>query len=236
MAQGDAARFDSEGDGLELLTTSLFDAAWTVFCRARVVVDRNGFSTFFEIGDGTTSAYYQVGSNSSGLEMDVHTSGGAGDVAPDNAYSATVGSWFDFCVTRSGTVTKAYAGTVGDALDVSTNGDACTASAAHRLFLGFSESWAGEWFNGDVGGVKVWNVALSQAEVVAERGYYRAVRTPGLIGEYLMDGSSLADLSAANNDLTQRTSIPATVAGPSVPYQLTGPPVTGSSLFFLTGQ
>lgn len=230
MAQGDAARFDTEGDGLELATTSLFSSAWTVFCRARVVVDRNEYSTFFEVSDGSTSAYYQVGSNGTGLEMDVHTPGG---VAPVSSYTASVGTWFDFCVTRSGTLTKAYAGTVGGALDVSTDGDAGTASTAHRLFIGWSESWAGEWFSGDIGGVKVWNAALSQAEVVAERDYYRAVRTSGLIGEYLMDGPSLDNLASASNDLTQRTTMPALVAGPSVPYQLVVTP-TSAPRFFLS--
>ncbi len=215
MAAGQAVRFDTEGDGVTLSPTGLWTGPWTVFLRGRISVDRNEYSTTFEIGDGGSSNYYQCGTGANGVTLDAFLSGAG---TPASPYTATVGTWFDFAVVRTGTDVNVYAGTLGGSLITYALGVAGSAVTNNRLYIGWSESWATEWFNGEIGGVKAWNVALSAGEIATERGYYRAVRQTNLRGEWFMDGPSLLDASTVGNNLTQRTTMPGVVAGPSVPY------------------
>jgi hypothetical protein len=120
---------------------------------------------------------------------------------------------FAACTFSSGTG-KIYAGRLMDATLNTTSSTGFTGpNTAASVRIG-NDTFP-EPFNGRIAGVKIWNAALSAAELELERWTYSPVRTADLWAWYPLDGTSTADASGNGHTLTAGGSL-TTEAGP--PY------------------
>ncbi len=111
--------------------------------------------------------------------------------------------WHHLSVTREGNVVKFYVDGVQVGSNQTTNIGILYNS--HRpLKLGAAEDSAGgpeNPFDGQMDDVRVWNVARTQAEIVADMNRELTGNEPGLVGYWKFNGD-LEDATANNNDLT----------------------------------
>ena len=213
-----AVRIDASGEHYSQATT--FDGATcTITCWARIDVDRNTFSSAWNIDDGTNALQLQT--NSDGVTwMIFDTGSGITDL-----FAATVGVWYFIAVVKDSNPsgTKAYWATATeDALNTGTSTHSVSASM-NNLMIGESVA-GGEWLNGSIAAVKIWQgVTLTQAEIENERFQYLPHRTANLYAFYpFLEGGTGAgakqDFSGNGNTLSGGTNS-ATTDGPPIPWR-----------------
>jgi Concanavalin A-like lectin/glucanases superfamily len=174
-----SVRFDASADGYSA-TTGLPGTAFTALCWGRLAVDRNAYSTFLSVDNNSASQVLAIQTTTSGndpyLWCEPHGVGWL-EEAPDIVL--TVGSWYRMAMSRNGTAIAYYLATAAGAVS-SVTGTLTGGLTASRLRVGQSPS-SGEWLNGNIANLKVYNAALTQAEIVTEWGNWRAQRTANLL-------------------------------------------------------
>lgn len=170
-----AVRFDASGDDLRRTANLPTSTAFTISGWAHMVTDTNAFATLCSLESGAVSAanYLLLSTDSDGTSLKVWSSA-------TGASSATIatlvpGTPFFFALTCSGTgATSAigyYKAAGSNALtSVSYNGVSFTSGALFIANDSFTEP-----FSGRVWGVKVWDRALSAAELLAESYFDRPI-------------------------------------------------------------
>ena len=207
-----AVRFDTANDRL-LATSGLpSGATWTITLWLYISVDRDDYSTFASINNSSPPPVAWLNTVSNGTSLGFDTQGGA----MSSTYPATVGAWFRYgvAVEPSGAV-RMYAGAATGSLTAYT-ADMATRIPTSPAQLWIGSDYSGTWFNGRVAAFKLWNVALSAAEVETEFTQYAVARTADLIRSHPFIDSTI-DTSGNGHSLTAGSSPVSWEAGPDIP-------------------
>lgn len=212
-----AVRFDADTDVLTT-TTGLFTGdVCTVLCWGRIAVDRNDYSNFVSL---QTSLGRKV---SLTLDSDGTTLRAFDDeLAGPTGISLTVGTWYAIAAVVNGTTCDLYWGT--SPYSLSTNSDSgfvTSAGATTQMLLG--NNLFGFYLDGDLANVKLYDAALSAAEVSAGLIQYVPLRTANLLHWYPLLNVNLTDFSGNGNSLTAGGSATAFAAGPPIPWTVQPP-------------
>lgn len=134
----------------------------------------------------------------------------------------TLNTWWQLGFVVSGTAVALWAGTLGNTPTKYTT-TSVSAIIPTRLYIG-SDEWGG-WWDSRVAGVKLWNVALTDSQVLAEFTQFKPVSTAGLLRYHRFTSASTADDSGLGNILTAGSTPTDTEADPpGVPEILILPP------------
>jgi len=129
------------------------------------------------------------------------------------AYVASANTWYKVCAVCNGTSLTWYRAPDGSVL--TTYSDTIGSLTPAKLWIGGS-SWPAEWLDGAICDFKLWNVALTLAEVNAEfASSYVAVKTSGLLRHHRLIVGETTDYSGNGNVLTLGTTTPVYTAGPA---------------------
>jgi hypothetical protein len=223
-----AVRFDATTDAYTA-TTGLPTSSntWSVTLWAQLLVDQNTYNGFFDLPQTTgasaaTWQYAGVGANGTTI---IGAFSDATEISSP-AVDMVVGSWFRVALTRaSATSATLYRAAPGNALTVTTNAAMSTniTGTPAKLWLG-SDSYPAEWFNGRIANFKLYNAALTQAEVEAELAQYVPVRTANLLRWHPMVGAETTDRSGNGNNLTAGSTSTTTEDGPPIPWTVAPAP------------
>jgi hypothetical protein len=196
-------------------------ASFTITFWAKIAVDRNALSCFF-CQDNAASNYYMISTLADGTTLRRDTSGG-GNVS--SGVSMAVGTWFFVgCVndTSAGPGTDIFGWKIagGSWTTAVTNANQAVSGPAdaNTMYLGGDGFGTSDFLNGSLAAVKIWTVALTEAEIQAEAATYAPVKTANLWANYKFNaGPQTTDDSGNGRTLTQ--------AGTPV-LDSSGPPIT----------
>jgi hypothetical protein len=218
-----AVRFDADGEDYTR-TTNLPSATTFTLCLWLIIdTDRNTFSCPISLDAGTGNyVYFETDADGTTLKLwegdDAVTPSGPNVVL-------TVGTWYFIALVRNGTGANSgtvYSAAAGVAALTSGQRTLDTSFTPNTLRIGESP-FGGEWWNGRVAAVKIWDAALSQAEIENERWQYSPHRIANLNAFYpfLTGGANAAaqaDFSGNGNNLSNGTNS-ATADGPPIPWK-----------------
>lgn len=170
-------------------------SAYTVTCWAKLSDDRNAFTCLWCLDNGNGSDYTLCSTNTDGTTLQVFE-----EAVASTGTSLTVGVWYFVSVTKSGSTGTLRVRADGSATTTTINFTAGNVNAS-RLMLG--ELWFGDgWLNGCLASVKIWNVALSEAEINAEYSSEDPVRSSGIQAFYRLAEPSGLDESGNGRHLS----------------------------------
>lgn len=174
-----SVRFDASADNY-VATTGLPGTTFTVTLWGRIAVDRNQYSSFVGVDNTTENQVLSIQTDTDGVSPYLWLAPhGTNFVSVSPSLSMTVGSWYRMALVRSGTSVTWYLATATGA--VSSGAGTLTGTLSQTRFrLGHSPKSV-EWLNGNIANVKVYNAALTQAEIVTEWGNWQAQRTADLL-------------------------------------------------------
>ena len=214
---GGAVRFDAVGDKYSRSASGLAGTfTWT--CWVKPVVDRNTYTSFIA-QDNAGANYYFIGTLSDGTTISRDATSAAG---VSSGVSMTLGTWYYVaCVNdTAGGGTDIFGWKpAGGSWATALLGSGVTAtgpSDSNTFYIG--NSGFSDWFNGSIAAVKIWTVALTEAELQAEAATYAPVKTSGLWANYKFNaGPQTTDDSGNGKTLT---------AGGTLTLDSSGPPIT----------
>jgi len=205
-----AVRSDASTD--RYVTTSLFQlTTFTILGWFRIHASTANWQRFW---DYPTPGLWQY----LGCDQSVQNIIYADNVHPAghiNICPASVGTWFRTALVRTGPTATGYASAVGNALSNATQTG--INALGESLYIGGGES-SDEWFNGGAAAVKVYNAALTAAEVEAELAQYQPRRTTNLTNWYPLIVPETTDYSGNGNNLTAGSTETTTEDGPPIPW------------------
>lgn len=184
---------------------TVFSGAWSFFCFYRPT-NLAASHTIVTISNGVTSAdYISLETGGTGLEV-----WGDGDINPvaTGAGAFSTNNWYGLGLVLNGsgiaTTYRALTTAASYTVLASANTPALSAMASPQIVQIGSNPQFGEPAQGDLIGVRLWNVALTAAEMENERHSLMPYRTANLVVRLdLLDiGSKLIDTSGSGNDFT----------------------------------
>jgi hypothetical protein len=196
--------------GLTLATTSITWCAWV-----KLMGDMD-FYSWVMCSDDASANYVQFGTTANGTQLYLSSNSGGGG----SAFNFTIGTWtfIAAAMDKSGTAPWLYH---CEAPGTSLGGGA--ADYIYTLPAGFLDTntyYIGNGgfnnpINASIAAVKVWNAALSQAELEAELLKYSPVRTANLWSSYTFrNGPQTNDESGNGRTLTMTGTPVLDTAGP----------------------
>ncbi|MBK7424295.1 MAG: LamG domain-containing protein [Propionivibrio sp.] len=204
-----AIRFDASGDSL---SRARLAGAKTVMAWVYITTDRNDYTVFFGLGsneligtggDGTTLLHYDGTMERTGSNL-------------------STGTWFHLAYVSNGdALANGFTVYLNGAADITYTVRSLT-SAGTNMYLGNDEY--SEWLNGRMAHVKIWNVALTAAEIQQEMYSSRPQRFANLWSWLPMieSGSGRnSEWSSSGNTWTANGTL-ADEDGPPVAWNLTG--------------
>jgi hypothetical protein len=198
-----AVRFDASGDKLTKTTglPSNLQSSFTVTGWARIITDRNDWSTFVNLSYDSNEFVY-VQTSSDGLTWHMWTNNGN-----SNIYLATVDQWVYLILTISQIDNLATGGYILSGGNTVGWSSSISVSSASPTLFSFGDSvFTGEFLNGRLAYCKAWTTNLSDAELIAESNSIRPIRTADLWGFWPMfpgSGERVRDYSGNGNNLTE---------------------------------
>jgi hypothetical protein len=223
-----AVRFDA-GTDVYTATTGLPSSStvWSMTMWALMAVNRATYCGFLDMpqttgADAATWQYPGVGGNGTTI---IGAFSDATEISSP-AVDMTVGTWFRIALIRaSATSATLYRGAFGSPLTATTDAAMSTniTGTPAKLWLG-GDSYSAEWWNGRLANVKLYNAALTQAEVETELGQYVPVRTANLLRWHPMIGAETTDRSGNGNTLTAGSTAANTEDGPPIPWMVMAAP------------
>lgn len=170
-----AIRVASVSDDMQVSTPSAATNV-TMIGWFRMVNDRNNFSDIFSLESAAATEFNEVITDADGTTLAVYDH--TGRLATVGVL--TVGVWYKVAFVVTSGAYVVYLGTEG------TNGVTSAASGAitnvgTNVYTGIAGTQAMEWFNGRVAQVRVWNAALSEAEIETEFSNATPVRASNLL-------------------------------------------------------
>lgn len=189
-----AVRLDTEGEGYTA-TSALPTAPCTILCWAKIVNDRDNYSSVWCVDSGVT-AYIILGTDFSGTVA----RGSFSDI--DIGFNAwTPNTWYKTALTVSGTTVTVYQAPAGATLASTSGTSGALPSAPTSLRLGSSMT-TGEWFDGSIANFKHYSAVLTSTEIEAELGSWTSVRTANLVRHYKLQIPETTDYSGNGNTVT----------------------------------
>jgi hypothetical protein len=209
-----SVRFDGSADALTRTTNLPPIATWTIMGWFKISVDRNAFSCFYNFGHATNSlAVYTIETLADGTTLSFYD----GDTTT-NGSALTVGTWYHIATAVAGTGAGQALTYLNGVLDITAAGD--VDPTADKLWVGNDIDV--EFLNGCAAAIKIWNVALTGAEVAAEMWQYTPVRITNLNAWHPMLAANVAglidDQSTNQRTWTQGGSL-ASESGPPIPWR-----------------
>ncbi|MFI6793660.1 hypothetical protein ACIBG4_40650 [Nonomuraea sp. NPDC050383] len=196
-----AVRFDNSGEEYARSLSLGSVTNWTVTCWAKLMVDRAATSVIWMIDDGSGGNYLRLtGWNGSALAYQTTASSWFGLAGQ----TLVVGEWtfIGLSSTANPGVARVRVRTAGSTTWIGgtppQNNVTITAGTL-RIAAGQA---AGEWLNGSVAGLKVWDQALSMDELELESWTYQPQRTAGLRAWYPLLRPDGTDYSGAGQTLS----------------------------------
>lgn len=169
-----ALRLDSLDDSLQLATPAAASGV-TFVAWVKLGVDRNDYTALFTVESAGAAQYNELVTDADGTTLAVydHATGRLGTVG-----TLVVGTWHKVAIVITSGAWAAYFGTAGTPGVTQVTGTLSNVGTA--AYNGVGGSQAQEWLNGALARVRVWNAALSAAEVAAEFTSDAPVRTANL--------------------------------------------------------
>lgn len=192
-----SVRFDASADALSRTANLPPIGTFTITGWGYRSVDRGSFETLFAFGPGSGSSYYQLFVNSSDQ---FRVWNGTGSSAGTTVLST--GTWYHLALVVEGTGTNQCKSYLDGVLNTTTDGNA--ALTAGKLWLANDNDT--EWLNGRLCAVKIYDVALTAAEVAQEMHGIRPTRFADLNGWYPTfpgSGERGRDYSGSGRDFTE---------------------------------
>lgn len=188
-------RFDAAADRLTY-TGSIPDpaAGLTITAWVKIVNDRNDFSCWFRVYNGSFGTVITSESDGDGTGGNNYFTAG-GSVS--NAQQLGVGTWRAIAASHdTGTTGKAYVRIGGT---TTVNSGTVAGGTPGGICLGGRDSGdATEWFDGELAQVRIWSTELSQAQIEAEWASPTPVITSnGYANWPLANATDLTDTIAA---------------------------------------
>lgn len=175
-----ALRIDALGDALKLATPQSSPTSITMLGWVKLGVDRNDYSCVFGIENAALTQWNELITDADGTTLAVYDHG----ARQATVGTLVVGTWHKVALVITSGAFAAYFGTAG------TPGVSKVTGSISNLSLAPAAQHVGstgvdEWLNGAFSGVRVWDAALSDAEVAAEFTAETAVRTANLYSDRL---------------------------------------------------
>lgn len=180
---GNALRISGEQDVLKLATRSGRYPV-TMLCWARIVTDRNTYSAILtvEYGVNHSTEYNELVTDSDGTTLVMCDHGSLWATVG----TMGVGTWRKVAMVITAGHVDCYFGTEGTpGVTRTVNASIANVTSVDYQGVGASNYASAEWFNGRLSGVRVWNAALTEAEIEAEFTSATPVRTTDLLGAWL---------------------------------------------------
>jgi hypothetical protein len=209
-----AVRFDAVGDKYSRSASGL-GGTHTMCCWAKIVVDRNAITCFIGQDDASTN-YYYLSTTADGTSL--RRDGTSGAAFP-SGLNMTVGTWVYMATvndTSAGGELFGYKVAGGSWVQATAaNATVTGPNNANTFFIG--NNGFNNFLNGSIAAVKVWDVALTDAELQAEAATYAAVKTSGLWANYqFRNGPQTTDDSGLGKTLTAAGTLTTDSSGPPI--------------------
>lgn len=210
-----AVRFDAATDAY---TTSIGVGAptgstYTASCWIYLTTDRNAFSGPWGLATNVSN-YIQADTDTDGTTLKIWSA-----TASFTVRALTLATWYYLAVVVNGTAncTSYISEGTAEALVTASSVAMGAPNAPQRLSIGDGFPGNGEWWNGRVAAFKLWDAALTQAEIEAERVSVGPVRGSSLLRYHPFVVADTLDYSGNGNTLTAGGTATATEAGPPIP-------------------
>lgn len=167
-------------------------SSYTITCYVMIETDRNAFGNI--IWMESSNRHYFINSDD-GITTWFQSPAG---VQGNQVWS--LNTWYRLAIVVSSTTVTLYRAPVGSALEVAS-GSVTAASSQNNIYLGGS-SINSDWFSGRMAAFKMWNAALSAAEVEQELFQYQPVRTASLLRFHPFITADGTDYSGNGYDLS----------------------------------
>ena len=219
-----AVRFDATTDQIERTTApDIGTSGFTFTAWVYLAVDRNDYSTMMRLsaGGGTRG---NVAADSNGQTLAYFTIDGS----LTSSTTMTAGNWYRVAISIPSTGGSTATGTLYTATAAgatsSASGTVSAGNDADRVTIGGRGNGdTSEWWNGRVAHARMWEAALSQAEVEAEWASTTPVRTSGLWADWpLLVHTDLTDASGNGRNLSAGSTATTTEADPPLGGSVSG--------------
>ena len=189
VVPGQSVSFDGGDDHIQVPNNAVFNGLAAATFETWVYLEgsgRNGLMENIEIDGGTVTGWWidVNGDISTALET------GSGNRWSDSGVNPSLNTWHHIAVSYDGTDFKIYLD--GEDLSVTTDGGASSGSISSNtrpLVIGGTH-WSGEYLNGKMNEVRLWNVVRTQDQIRENMFQELSGDETGLILYYPMDGSS----------------------------------------------
>lgn len=193
---------DSQQSGLDL-TDTLTIEMWVKLDS----LTQNSLSPLFVKRDGANNqrsySFYIL--NQAGGKRLAFDYMNPGDIGSDQSVSwnPSLATWNHVAITKQGTTLRFYVNGIQQGAD-QTGSFSQIFNSSTPVEIG---SWTNEgsqvgFLDGKLDDIRVWNVARSQAQIATDMNKELAGNESGLVAYWKFNGSSLEDVTANNNDLT----------------------------------
>lgn len=212
-----SVRFDLFTDRISFSGAGLPDPAsgFTLAMWIRVASSTGDFATFARLSaGGSTSATCATTSTGTGGPI----YGTAGGTLTATA-GMTVGTWYRYAITRTGTTGKLYTAEGAAGATEALTGTVSGADNPDQIcFGGRAAADITETLNGNVAYAKLWSSVLTQGQIEAEWASAAPIITSGLAAFWpLTVHTDLTDHSGNGHDLTAGATAVTTEADPPLP-------------------
>ncbi|MBT3207310.1 MAG: choice-of-anchor D domain-containing protein [Bacteroidetes bacterium] len=190
-ANGKSASFDGSGDYIEIPDDSNWDFGSGDFS-VSLWANPSSFSsnnTYIEIGHWSNSFIIRQNSSSS-LYVYMWNS------SYSYSYNPSLNQWFHITVRRMNGILNLFIN--GNQIGNSYN---CTHNfqPSNVVRIGSSVHTSGQYFNGNIDEVRIWNYARSQTEIQSDMNNKLLGNESGLVGYWNFDNNSANDLTSNGN-------------------------------------
>jgi hypothetical protein len=194
-----SVRFDATGDQYTA-ATGLPGTTMTALWWGKIVTDRNTYSTFVSIDAGDTQVL-AVQTDTDGVSPYLWVDPEADGFLDISFPAMTVGNWYRMAVVRSTTAITLYL--AASSGSVTSGGTTLTGALTPTALRVGQSPTSGEWINGSVANLKIYNAALTQAEIEAEWSNWSAVRSADLLRHHKWQSAAeTTDYSGNGHSLT----------------------------------
>lgn len=177
-------------------------AYWTWCGWGKIDVDRNTYTVFFalETGVGHATEWNELVTETNGTTLSIYDTNG--NVA--TLGSMTVGVWYFMALSQNNGTLTAYIAAEGDTSLTKVSGSGEVISVIETATMGMS-TFTAEALNGSMCQGRLWDVVLTDAEVLEEFLSFELVKTSSVLGWWKMDDITNFRLDSSGNSNTLTT-------------------------------